>query len=86
MVSRILAMTLLTYKEAAEYLRVAPKTLYDMVSRGQVPILKKKRGNSRLFCKELLDLWLLEGQPKTWEKLLERFKQEIYSQFILKPS
>lgn len=51
---------LLTVPEAAEYLRLARQTLYNMVNRGEIPYLKA--GRSLRFRKSDLDRWLSTGK------------------------
>jgi len=47
---------LLTAKEAAEFLRVHPVTLYSWVSQGRIPSIKM--GRKRLFDRGELEKWL----------------------------
>ncbi len=72
-------MTLLTTKEAADYLGIPVKTLYNRSWLGQIPILprgEKRSFHSRAprarYCKELLDMWVEEGRPEDWVYLRER--------------
>lgn len=47
----------LTAKEAAEYLRLSPNKLYELTSKGQIPVRRVgKRKN--LYRKDDLDSWL----------------------------
>ncbi|MDT3685366.1 MAG: helix-turn-helix transcriptional regulator [Pseudorhodoplanes sp.] len=62
-------MRLLTTSEAAEYLRLKERKLYELISEGQVPCTKVT--GKWLFPKDELDLWLAsslirpEGMPAT---------------------
>ena len=47
---------LLTVKEAADFLRVHPVTLYSWVSQGRIPSIKM--GRKRLFDRRELEKWL----------------------------
>ena len=54
---------LLTYREAGEFLRVAPSTLYAMVSKGVLPVVqfgagRTGRGCTRFLMKDLEDFVL----------------------------
>ncbi len=50
-------------QEAAQYLRVARQTLYNLVNRKEIPFLKA--GGSLRFRKSELDEWLLEGAGRS---------------------
>lgn len=52
---------LLTLKEAAEYLRMGPSTLYEKSNKGIIPCLPQPQGK-KLFNIDVLDAWL-EGNP-----------------------
>ena len=56
-------------QEAAQYLRVARQTLYNLVNRKEIPFLKA--GGSLRFRKSELDEWLLEGAGRSAEKPAE---------------
>ncbi|KKM88493.1 hypothetical protein LCGC14_1258140 [marine sediment metagenome] len=56
-------------QEAAEYLRVARQTLYNLVNRKEIPFLKA--GGSLRFRKSELDEWLLDGAGRSAEKPAE---------------
>ncbi len=47
---------LLTINEAIEYLKLSRQTIYNMVSRGDIPFLKA--GRQLRFRKSALDNWL----------------------------
>ena len=65
---------LLSLKEAAEFLKLAPQTIYGFTSNRSIPFIKK--GKKLLFKKSLLEKWLLEGSKGT--------KEEIISHKIIK--
>jgi excisionase family DNA binding protein len=48
--------------EAADYLRLARQTLYNMVSQGEIPFLKA--GRALRFRKSELDAWLESSAAK----------------------
>ncbi len=50
-------------QEAAQYLRVARQTLYNLVNRKEIPFLKA--GGSLRFRKSELDKWLLDGAGRS---------------------
>ena len=54
---------LMTIKEAATFLNLAPYTIYGMVSRGEVPVNKK--GKKLMFLKSELIDWVKSGRKKT---------------------
>lgn len=56
-------------QEAAQYLRVARQTLYNLVNRKEIPFLKA--GGSLRFRKSELDEWLLDGAGRSAEKPAE---------------
>ena len=49
---------LLTLKQAATFMRIKPRTLYDWVSRRRVPFLRA--GRSLRFSKPVLVDWMKE--------------------------
>lgn len=53
------ADSLLTLPEAADYLRLAKQTIYNLVNRGEIPYLKA--GRQLRFRKSDLDAWLESG-------------------------
>jgi excisionase family DNA binding protein len=54
---------LLTVQEAADFLCLAPPTIYAMVSRGELPVMKRSK---RLYFSEMELLeYLKEGRQKT---------------------
>lgn len=72
-------LTLMTYKETAAYLKISRSTLYRMVTEDRIPLLKKKSGRSRLFCRELLVYWLMKGQPKDCKNLAEKYFHDRFN-------
>lgn len=53
----------LNLQDAANYLELAPPTIYALVSRKQIPVYK--RGNRLYFSKQELITWVKEGRKKT---------------------
>ena len=53
---------LLNMKQAANYLGIKEKTLYNWVSKEKIPVTKV--GNKNAFRKEILDNWLNERTEK----------------------
>jgi excisionase family DNA binding protein len=53
---------LMDVKEAAQFLRVAPKTLYSLVSQRRIPY--RKAGRRLLFSPEELDRWTQPPERK----------------------
>ena len=47
----------LDYEQAAEYVRLAPGTLKNLVSARQIPVYGRR--NRRVFRRDMLDLWLV---------------------------
>ena len=58
---------LFNVKEAAEYLDIAPQTLYGYTSNRTIPFIKK--GKKLYFRKTDLDKWLSEGRKLTKEEI-----------------
>ena len=65
---------LLTAKEAAAYLRVHLRTIYEWVAKGMIPSVKL--GRKRLFDRKALDRWIdsqavpeSDGRRNTYSRL-----------------
>ncbi len=54
---------LMTVGEVADYLRVSPKTIYNWVSMGLIPCIRRRRGMVR-FKLDKVEKWLLEFEQK----------------------
>ena len=54
---------LLTVAEIAEYIQVRPKTIYNWVSMGMIPCIRRNRGFVR-FKIDKVDKWLAEFEQK----------------------
>ena len=52
----------MTVREAAQFLRLAPKTLYSLVSQRRIPY--RKAGRRLLFSQEELDRWTQPAERK----------------------
>ncbi len=61
------ASPLLTVREAAEFLSLAVPTVYSMVSRGELPHMK--RSKRLYFDRNELMAYLKEGRQKTNEEI-----------------
>ncbi len=61
--------SLLTVKEAAEFLSLAVPTIYSMVSRGELPHMK--RSKRLYFDREELISFLKDGRQQTNEEIEE---------------
>jgi excisionase family DNA binding protein len=53
---------LMTVAEAAEFLRLAPKTLYGLVSQRRIPF--RKAGRRLIFLQSELLLWTIPTERK----------------------
>ncbi|MGZ4053669.1 MAG: helix-turn-helix domain-containing protein [Bacteroidia bacterium] len=53
---------IMSLKEAAAFLNLAPQTVYGFTSKQQIPFIKK--GKRLYFLKSKLEKWLLEGNTK----------------------
>ena len=60
---------LLTVDQAAQFLTLAKPTIYAMISRGELPNLK--RGKRVYFLKADLTTYLKAGRRKTFQQLAE---------------
>ena len=58
---------LFNVKEAAQYLDIAPQTLYGYTSNRTIPFIKK--GKKLYFRKSDLDKWLSEGRKLTMDEI-----------------
>ena len=54
---------LLTVQQTAQFLTLAPATIYSMVCRGEIP--SSKRGKRLYFSKQELTEWVKAGRNKT---------------------
>ena len=61
--------SLLTVREAAEFLSLAVPTVYSMVSRGELPHMK--RSKRLYFDRDELMAYLKEGRQQTNEEIQE---------------
>lgn len=52
----------LTVEEAAQFLRVNPKTIYDAIRRREIP--HQRVGRQIRFCQSALIAWLSQGQGR----------------------
>ncbi len=59
---------LFNVKEAAEFLDLAPQTLYGFTSNRTIPFIKK--GKKLYFQKEDLKKWLSDGRKQTKDEIL----------------
>lgn len=60
-------------QEAAQFLQLAPQTIYGMTSKREIPFLKK--GKKLYFKKSELEKWLTEGRKKTRKELEKEIKE-----------
>jgi excisionase family DNA binding protein len=51
----------LTVREAAEYLKLKPRTLRNYISRGLLPIRRSAETNTARLHRDDLDNWLMSG-------------------------
>jgi excisionase family DNA binding protein len=65
--NKIAREELLTAKEACEYLKVAPRTLYRHIREHQIPALKL--GREWRFIKSELDKWLMKKVQESLERV-----------------
>ncbi len=57
----------LTVAQAADFLNLAPQTIYGLISRKQIPCFKRQK--RVYFSKETLTNWLQSGRLKTTEEI-----------------
>ena len=57
---------IMTVREAAEFLKITPTTVYVLVRKGKLP--HKKIGGSIRFSKHLLHEWVEKGDKKAEPK------------------
>ncbi|MBL0049665.1 MAG: helix-turn-helix domain-containing protein [Bacteroidetes bacterium] len=63
---------ILTLKECAAYLDLAPQTIYGYTSNRLLPFIK--RGKKLFFEKSKLEKWLQDGRHKSVDELNEEYK------------
>src|SRR5688572_26142402 len=61
------ANKLFSIKEAADFLNLAPQTLYGYTSNRTIPFIKK--GKKLYFRRSDLDKWLMQGRKLTMEEI-----------------
>ncbi len=64
---------LLSLKEAAGFLKLAPQTIYGFTSKRVIPFLK--RGKKLYFKRADLEQWLEVGKKKTISQLNQEIEQ-----------
>ncbi len=64
---------LLSVKEAAAFLKLAPQTIYGLTSKRLIPFIK--RGKTLYFKQAELWAWLEKGKKKSSSELEEEIKQ-----------
>lgn len=55
---------LMTVRDLAAYLKITPGTLYKMVERNEIPVIRLGGGRTVRFRRELIDEWLKEIRGK----------------------
>lgn len=71
----VLPEQFLTIQEAAEFLSLKVSTLYSMVSKGTIPVMK--RSKRLYFSRNQLIDFLKEGQKKTYSELEKEAQSHI---------
>ena len=61
---------LLSVKEAAVFVNLAPQTLYGFTSNRTIPFIKK--GKKLYFKKSDLELWLIDGRKDSIKEILKK--------------
>ena len=61
----------LSVVECAEYIGVSVNTLYQYVSKRQIPFAKMPRSNLIRFDREKVDAWLNSGSVETLDQALK---------------
>lgn len=61
--------TILTVDEAADFLRLAKQTIYQLVSARDIPF--SKRGKRLYFQRHELEQWIAEGRKQTRKEISE---------------
>lgn len=59
---------LMTIRDAANYLRLSPSTIYKLAEKGRIPA--SKVGGAWRFSRDVLDDWLRSQTSRTEEKVL----------------
>jgi excisionase family DNA binding protein len=59
--------TLLTIGQATELLNLSKSTIYGLIHRKEIPVMK--RGNRVYFSKQELTNWIVAGRKKTKEEI-----------------
>lgn len=65
---------ILTLKECAAFLNLAPQTIYGYTSTRWLPFMK--RGKKLFFEKSKLEKWLQDGRHKSIDEMNEEYRQK----------
>ena len=68
------ASDLLTLKQAAEFLNLAPQTIYGHTSNGTIPFIRKGK---LYFQKSELEAWVLQGKRQTKAEIVAAAENHI---------
>jgi excisionase family DNA binding protein len=69
------APDLLTIKQAAEFVNLAVPTIYGMVGRKEIPVMK--RAKKLYFSRIELEAWVKEGRKKTVAECAEEVRDDL---------
>lgn len=69
------APDLLTIKQAAELINLAVPTIYGMVGRNEIPVMK--RAKKLYFSRRELEAWVREGRKKTVTECAEEVRADL---------
>lgn len=71
------APDLLTIKQAAELINLAVPTIYGLVGRSEIPVMK--RAKKLYFSRRELESWVREGRRKTVAECAEEVRDDLKS-------
>jgi excisionase family DNA binding protein len=64
------AITWMNVNQAAAYLGLSPKTIYQYVCDRRIPFVKIPTSNQVRFNRKLIDAWMENGQTETITDLI----------------
>ncbi|GAB4000016.1 helix-turn-helix domain-containing protein [Spirosoma daeguense] len=74
------APDLLVIKQASEVVNLAVPTIYGMVSRNEIPFMK--RGKKLYFSRKELEDWIREGRQKTVDECAKEVRNDLKTRAV----
>ena len=71
---------LITIEPASKLVKLAKPTIYGLVSRDQIPFMKRKGSKRLYFSRKELEAWIREGRNKTVAECTEEVYADLKQQ------